>query len=1098
VISGKPPFPYSDRGKNSEFAVFSSRRFLLRFTTPAMRPFPGTHFRWLTLLFFNTLTALSVVAAPVSYNRDVKPILSDHCFNCHGQDEKSRKGKLRLDVRDEAMRGGKSGKAAVVPGKPDQSELLLRVLTHDEDDIMPPADEKKPLSEGQISILKEWIKSGAEYQGHWAFVPPTKAAVALSPRKSSPKASATIDAFIRARLAREKFSPGKKASPETLLRRLALDLTGIPPTPTEVDTFLESYKKNPEKGYSEAVDRLLASPRYAEKWARWWMDAARYADSDGYEKDLPREQWLWRDWVLDALHKDMPYDKFIVEQIAGDLLPGATQPQRIATGFLRNGMINEEGAIINEQYRLEGMFDRMDTIGKSVLGLTLQCAQCHTHKYDPISHEEYYGLFAFLNNTYETTSWIYSDKQLEKLQQIEKAVALNQQEVKRAVPDWKSRLQLWEDKMRAQKVTWNYLDPIENEWVGGLSHPEKQKDKSILTLGFRPTVGELWVTGITTQTNLTGLRIEALTHGDLPFNGPGRSYKGTFAVSELYVEAVPLSVAGANTNHAAEIKKGLIKIPLTNAIADIEAPEQPIDPKFRKKDKEDKRRVGPAKFLIDGSDDTAWSADLGPGRRNHDSQVVMQFATNQWGAREGTLLKVWMKFRHGGDDAHGRDNNFLGRFRLSLTADENPLVDTLPAAVRAALEVPASQRSDLQHQLIFAAWRKAEPELKELNEKLAGIYKDYPEGESVLNVTERDREWVRTTPIYDRGNWQKPGRLVEPKTPAFLHPLPATAEPNRLTFAQWLVDPRSPTTARVLVNRTWQAIFGTGLVETSEDFGVRSEEPSHPELLDTLAVQLMEGSLAGAGKPWSLKSLIRTIVLSETYQQDSRVTAELLEKDPKNRLLARGPRFRGEAELVRDIALSASGLLHEQVGGRSFYPPVPESLFALNFVKIDWTPAPAPERYRRSVYMFRRRSMPDPVMSSFDAPNADFSCVRRPRSNTPLAALTSLNEPVFVEAAQALALRVLKEGGATDESRAAYAFRLCTGRKPRAAEQAAMLQLLRGQEGRLAEGWLTAKDVAAGDAALPKLPEGTTPRQLAGWTIVSRVLLNLDETISKN
>ena len=1049
--------------------------------------------------------ALSVIGAGIlanagaasfapQYNRDIKPILSDHCFACHGQDDKARKSKLRLDTREGALKGGKSGTAAIVPGKTDESELIARITTHDEDDLMPPPDAKKPLTPEQVETLTRWVQSGAEYQGHWAFTAPTKPEVPKAGGKS--KLGNPIDAFVLARLQREKLKPSPEARPEILLRRVYLDIVGLPPTPKYIDEFVRDYAKRGNVAYVELVDRLLASPRYAEKWARWWLDAARYADTDGYEKDLPREQWTWRDWVIEALHRDMPYDQFIVEQIAGDLLPNATQEQRVATGFLRNGMVNEEGAIINEQFRLEGMFDRMDTIGKSVLGLTLQCAQCHTHKYDPLTHEEYYRIFAFLNDTYEGTSRVYSKEQLATIERIQRGLAEKEAEIKKRLLDWESKLAEWEAEMAQKKVEWAYIDAIENEWVGGLAHPEKQKDKSILTLGFRPTTGELWATGITTETNITGLRIEALTHGDLPFGGPGRSHDGTFALSDLYVEAAPVSEIGANTNHAAEIKKGLVQIPLTNAVADIEAPDQPIKTKFRKSD--DKRRVGPANYLIDGKDETAWSADLGLGQRHHDSQVVMKFATNGWESADATFLKVWLKFRHGGEDAHGRDNNFLGRFRLAITTAPDPHDDPLPASVRAAIATLKEQRTTDQQQLIFAAWRKSVPEFKELNEQIAELWKDYPEGESVLNLAQRDREWHRDTTIYERGNWQKPARKVEPGVPAFLHALRKGAPVNRLTFARWLADPRSPTTARVAVNRIWQSIFGVGLVETAEDFGMRSADPTHPELLDWLAVGFSEGTLGEKRTPWSLKQLIRAVVLSSTYRQDSRASETLLERDPRNRLLARGPRFRAEAEVVRDIALTTSGLLHEKMGGRSFFPPVPESLFALNFVKIDWKPAPAPERYRRSLYMFRRRSMPDPVMGSFDAPNGDFSCVRRVRSNTPLAALASLNEPVFVEAAQGLALRTLREGGGTDEERATYAFRACTGRAPKPAEVATILELLRSRDGRIAEGWVPAREVSVGDAKLPELPAGANPRQLAGWTIVSRVLLNLDETLTKN
>ncbi|HEX7859866.1 MAG TPA: DUF1553 domain-containing protein [Verrucomicrobiae bacterium] len=1046
------------------------------------------------------LAAVGAKSDEVTFNRDVRPILADHCFACHGQDEKARKGGLRLDLRKDALKGGKSKKEAIIPGEPERSELIARITTHDSDNLMPPAEQKNPVSAAQVETLKKWIQAGAKYEGHWAYIAPEKVKVPEVAAKE--RAINAIDYFVLARLEKEGLRLAPEARPETLIRRVALDITGIPPTPKEIDAFVADYSRRGNDAYVELVDRLLKSERYAEKWARWWLDLARYADSDGYEKDLPREQWTWRDWVIESLHRDKPYNEFVVEQIAGDLLARKkpafskeAQDLRVATGFLRNGMVNEEGAIINEQFRLEGMFDRMDVIGRGIVGVTFQCAQCHTHKFDPLTHEEYYRTMAFINDTYEATSWVYSDEQLAKIRGIREGIAKKEKEIKERMPDWEEKMRAWEKSMAEKKVEWKYVDAIENEWVGGLAHPEKQKDKSILTLGFRPSVGELWVSAMVHETNITGIRIEALTHGDLPYNGPGRSVKGTFAVSEMYVEAAPVAVIGANTNHAEQIKSGLKVVPLTNAVASIEAADQVLGAPFGKKD--EKRRVGPANYLIDGKEETAWMTDLGPGRRNEDAQVVATFATNGWTSAEGTFLKIWFKFRHSGDDAHGRGNNFLGRFRLALTSAEDPHRDPLPANVRAALELPAEKRKDKERELVFAAWRKSVTELKDANEEIAAVYKDYPEGESVLHVEKRDPDWHFKTAIYDRGNWQKPTREVQPGVPAFLHAM-RDVNPDRVSFAKWLVNAQSPTSSRVVVNRVWQSMFGMGLVETPEDFGVRSALPQYPELLDWLAVTFVEGNFGTSAKPWSLKELVRAVVMSATYRQDSAYRPDLLERDPLNKLLARGPRFRTEAEQVRDIALSAAGLLHERVGGRSFFPPVPESMFALNFTKIEWNVAPAPERYRRSLYLFRRRSMPDPVMGSFDAPNADFACVRRVRSNTPLAALTSMNETVFVEASRALALRTLREAGTSDAERAAYAFRLCTGRAATSAETETILELLRSREARIAEGWLPARELAAGDAALPQLPSGTNPRQLAAWTVVSRVLLNMDETLSKN
>ena len=1030
------------------------------------------------LLGLSSSTA-SAAESGVDYTRDVRPILAENCFACHGPDDKARKGNLRLDVREDALRGGKSG-AAVVPGQTDQAQLIKRITSHDPEELMPPPDSEKKLTAAQVETLRRWIAAGAEYQGHWAFTAPVRPA-APAPAANGEWPRSDLDRFVLARLQKDGLSPSPEADRATLLRRLSLDLTGLPPSPQELDAFIADQAPD---AYEKQVDRLLASEHYGEKWARHWLDAARYADSDGYEKDLPRKQHHWRDWVIRAFNRDLPYDQFVIEQLAGDLLPGATQDQRVATGFLRNGMVNEEGAIIAERFRLEGLFDRMDALGKGVLGLTVQCAQCHTHKFDPVTHDEYYGLFAYLNNDYEAVSRVYSPEQSEQIRKIEQGTADLEAKVKADHPDWPQKLAAWEEQAKATAGTWEALSPFEHEWGGGLSHPEKMPDDSILTLGFRPSDGELWVIADTKLTNVTGLRLEALTHGDLPFGGPGRNYKGTFAVSELLVEA---QKAGA-TDGKWE------KLNLVNATADFAVPEQPLEAFFRK-GADDKRVLGPAAFLIDGKDETAWGTDRGPGRRHQDLKAVMQF-DKPAGFAEGTRIKVTLKFRHSGGDAHGRSNHFLGRFRVSLTAAPTPQADPLPKAVREIITAtPADKRTPEQQAAVFAYWRTTVPEFKAVNDEIDKLWATYPETEeTVLNLAQRLPEHRRQTFLLDRGDWQKPTKPITAGVPAFLHPLADPAAPaDRLTLARWLVDRRSPTAARVAVNRVWQAVFGTGLLETAEDFGVRADAPSHPDLLDWLAVEFMD-------KGWSHKQLLRTILTSATYRQSSRVTPDLLERDPKNRLLARGPRFRAEAEVVRDTALAASGLLNAKVGGPSFFPPVPEGFFALSYLDVDfWHVAPAPDRYRRSLYVFRRRSQPDPLLSSFDAPNGDFACARRMRSNTPLASLASLNEPVFVEAAQALAVRVLREGGRADADRAAYAFRLCTGRVPKPAEVEQMLNLLAAQKQRIADGWLSAREVATGDPAKqPHVPDGATPTEAAAWTIVSRVLLNLDETLTKN
>ncbi|MEX2558395.1 MAG: DUF1549 and DUF1553 domain-containing protein, partial [Pirellulales bacterium] len=721
---------------------------------------------------------------------------------------------------------------------------------------MPPPDAGKPLSAEQVDVLRRWIAAGAEYGEHWAFIRPERPAAPSVADEAWPRGD--LDRFVLARLEQQGLRPSTEADRAKLLRRLSLDLIGLVPSPREIDEFLADSSAD---AYERQVERLLGSAHFGEKWARHWLDLARYADSDGYEKDLPRNQWLWRDWVIHAINADLPYDQFIIEQLAGDLLSDATQDQRVATGFLRNGMVNEEGAILAEQFRMEGLFDRLDCIGKSILGLTIQCAQCHAHKYDPIAHEEYYGLLAFLNNDYEATSWVYTPEQVDRIARIHEGIQNTEAAFKTQHTDWAQRMAGWEQQAQATELAWETLVPIEHEWIGGLAHPQKLPDNSVLTLGFRPTDGELCVTTETKLANITGIRLVALTHGDLPFGGPGRSQKGTFAISEVTVEMQPVGAPSEPWK----------KVELAGAAADFALQEQPIDAFFRK-GADDKRRVGPAAFLTDGDDATAWGTDRGPGRRHQDSYASLRFA-NPVGSADATRLKITLRFKHGGADIHGRHNNFLGRFRLDVTAAADPTAEQVPIRIREILKIAADQRTADQASAVFSHWLATTEEFKPHQEAVEKLWADYPEGESVLNLVQRLPEHARETAILDRGDWQHPTQPVVPGTPAFLHPLAEGAEPNRLAFARWLVDRRSPTTARVAVNRLWQAVFGVGLVETAEDFGVRASSPSHPELLDWLAVEF-------AARGWSIKEMQRLVVTSATYRQSSRFSPQLFERDP--------------------------------------------------------------------------------------------------------------------------------------------------------------------------------------------------------------------------
>ncbi len=1007
------------------------------------------HLPRLSLLVAVTLLishAARLPAAPPGFQRDVQPIFAEHCTLCHGVDEAHRKSGLRFDLRESALKGGESGTPAIVPGKPDQSELIARITSTDPEVMMPPPSHKKPLSQAQIETLKQWVQDGANYESHWAFSAPQSVQVPEVGAKSP------LDAFVISRLKNRGLSLSPAATSTALCRRLYLDLIGLPPSPAE----LAAYQKD---GHEATVEKLLQSERFGEKWARHWLDVARYSDTNGYEKDLQREQWVWRDWVINAFNKDMPYDQFLVEQLAGDMLPGATQDQVIATGFLRNSMINEEGAIVPEQFRMAEMFDRLDCVGKSILGLTTQCAQCHTHKFDPLTHDEYYGLFGFLNNSYEAQSWVYTPEQLQKITDIRRGIVDAEQRLKAARPQWEQEFATWQQALQAQQLTWEPLIATELGSISGLNHPTQEADKSLLMKGH--TSADVFMIAAPALNGVTGLQLEALNHRDLPFDGPGRSRLGTWAMNELEVYIKKPD------------GKDWEKQKLVNATADFsEALNKAAD---------GKKSSGPVTHLIDGTDDTTWTTDRGIGRRNQPSVAVVQFE-QPLTLPEGTQFKVaW------------RMTDMLGCARFSITRQPAPVAQPVSHAAVLALRTEATARTAEQNTALFTTWCSSVAEAKSFNDEIDALLNSFPvAATSVLHMQERELVNHRETHLLDRGDWDHPARAVEPHTPAAFHPFPADLPRNRLGFARWATDRKSPFTARVAVNRVWQAMFGTGLVETPEDLGTRSPVPEYRELLDWLAVEFMD-------KGWSHKQLIRTIVNSDTYRQTSDVTPQLLEQDPKNTWLARGPRFRAEAEVVRDIALTVSGLITQKIGGPSIIPPVPQNVLDYNYVYPSfWKPAEGAERYRRTLYGFRKRSMPDPVMSNFDAPNGDFACARRPRSNTPLAALTGLNETIFVESARALALRVLREGGKGDAQRADYAFTLCTARQPTPAERAAVLDLLKLQRQRLADGWLNPREVATGDPAkLPELPPETSPQDAAAWTLTARVLLNLDETISK-
>jgi hypothetical protein len=969
--------------------------------------------------------AASFPVAAVDFVQDVQPILKERCYGCHGAQK--QEAAFRLDHKPSALKGGDFG-VAIKAGHSADSVLVHVIEGRNPKMRMPRKGD--PLSAAEISTIKAWIDAGAEWPDsasvkletktdHWAFKPPVK------PKVPGEAGTHPIDAFIQDRLAKEGLKLAPKASPEKLVRRLHLDLIGLPPAPSDQ---ADSSK------LSAIIEKLLSSEHYGERWARHWLDAAHYADSNGYEKDPMRFIWFYRDWVIHAFNRDLPYDQFIIQQIAGDQLPKATQDQIVATGFLRNSMINEEGGVDPEQFRMEAMFDHMDTIGKSVLGLTIGCTQCHNHKYDPITQEEYYRMFAYLNNDNEPWRVVYTaSEQMQRVQILQRIREL-EEKLKHDQPDWQQKMTAWKKSLKPQPK-WTTLH-FEDDTSGG-EKALRQADGSILAQGYAPTKSDVkFIVKQGAPIKISAFRLELMNDPNLPAYGPGRSQKGTAALTEFNAT---IKIGGKETS-----------LKFVKATADFGEPESTPIPGFAKDQDtaKDKRVTGPIAYAIDGKADTAWGIDAGPGRRNVPRNAVFVLE-KPIEVKADDQLTISLSMKHGGWNSDDLQTMNLGRYRISATEAADAEADLL-----------YGKKAE------FPVFRASVAEWKPINDEIEALWNQHPEGTTTLVLDAREQP--RMTSILKRGDFLKPGDRVSTGVPAALNPLPKNADSSRLTFAKWLVSRDAPTTARAFVNRVWQSYFGTGLVETPEDFGLQGAKPSHPELLDWLACEFMDHG-------WSIKHLHRLIVTSHTYQQDSRVTPELLEKDPYNRLLARGPRFRVEGEIVRDIQLAVSGLLNPEVGGRGVMPPAPEYLFQkpVSYAPFPWKIEETNQKYRRSVYVFRRRSTPYPFLSTFDVPNGESSCIKRARSNTPLQALMTLNETLSLEAAEHLAKRMTDAAKGDDKAAIAHGFHLCTSRQPTVKESRVLMSLLNQQRA------------------------NTAPETLAPMTTVARALLNLDETITK-
>jgi hypothetical protein len=1172
---------------------------------------------------------LSLAASPaanpparINYNRDVSPILSENCYACHGPDHGKRKAGLRLDQRESALATLKSGNHAVVPGDLANSELVRRISTTNQDDRMPPVESGKSLTPEQIETLREWVKEGATWSGHWAYVKPERPPVPEVKNKAWPRNE--IDNFVLTRLEKEGLKPSPEADRAKLIRRVSLDLTGLPPTVAEVEDYL--YDNSPG-AYDKLVDRLLNSPHYGERMGQDWLDLARYADSQGYHHDSHRDIWPWRDWVINAFNHNMPFDQFTIEQLAGDLLPNPTRDQRIATGFQRNEMTTSEGGAMPEEYAVKYVVGRVDTAARVWLGTSLACAECHDHKYDPITQKEYYQFFAYFNTIAENgldqdinpvpRLTLDTPEQRAKVEQFTKEIAALEKAHETLLnapnPEQAHAQADWEKKLRENAVTsWTVLEPVALSSSGGATL-SKLLDDSVRASGPNPDKDIYEVTLRTSLANITGLRLEALPYENAgEGNQLGRGEKGEFLLSRLDVEARAVSTGEATAtldrpqlghwyalgpfkasspseafekNFGPESGVDLAKVDsdgkvkwtehsewqdgephklegensasylyrtvtvreprwarmflgsddglqvwwngrriLAKDVARALAPDQDelvvrIAPGENKLLLKVNNRQGSSGFYFRLLPDpvlehrvefAAAAADYNQSEHNIRGALDEDEASG-WGTGGespeaagphnayfrgydpigfpgGTELKVRLRFES------DKPKRALARFRIAVTSSTG-LTEfmNLPDPIRASLIKGDEQQTASQKQALQRYYRQTfVPEVQELSKLLETQRKAKQEYVAQIPVTMvmQEMEKPRDTFLLVRGNFAQHGEKVAPGVPKAIFPMPPDYPKNRLGLAKWLVNPDNPLVSRVTVNHFWQHYFGNGLVKTAEDFGSQGDWPSHPALLDWLATEFIRTH-------WDVRAMQRLIVTSATYRQSSVVTPEELQRDPDNRLLSHYPHLRLEAEEIRDTALAVSGLLNPQIGGPSVYPYQPPGLWeAVAFENTrKYEQSQGAENYRRGIYTYWRRSIPYPSLITFDAPTRETCTVKRPRTNTPLQALTLMNDPVYVEASRAFGQRIMREGGSTLDSRLDYAFWTCLGRPPRTAEKSLLERAYQEHLEAFEHDRVGAAKLIHVGASTP--PVDLDICELATWTLISTTLLNLDETITK-